>query len=122
MSQALSAKVVIYADERREDGERALDLLLNGPREVVHIPMSGGVPFATYGRRKYVGVTEIEVLAKEIEEACSRVADGPAERAIFENEQGMAVEAWLVRWRAGKIPKNGHAYAVSYWAALLENV
>ena len=46
--------------------------------------------------------------------------DAPGERARFQAEVGESVEAWLARWRAGDIPRDGETFARAYWAALLE--
>lgn len=48
--------------------------------------------------------------------------DVVAERARFEAEVGEPVEKWLRRWREGREPRTGEAYARAYWAAMLETV
>ncbi|HEX7840580.1 MAG TPA: hypothetical protein VF469_24040 [Kofleriaceae bacterium] len=47
--------------------------------------------------------------------------DVAAERLRFEVEVGRSVEEWLADWRAGRIRRDGAAFARAYWAALLEN-
>ena len=46
--------------------------------------------------------------------------DVVAERERFEAEAGESVEAWLERWRAGRIEQTGQQSARAYWAAMLE--
>ncbi len=47
--------------------------------------------------------------------------DVSADRARFEDEVGQSVEDWLADWRAGRICRDGAAFARAYWAALLEH-
>lgn len=46
--------------------------------------------------------------------------DVEADRSRFEAEVGRSVEDWLVDWRAGRIRREGTAFARAYWAELLE--
>lgn len=43
-----------------------------------------------------------------------------AERTRFQHETGETVEAWLVAWRAGDLPRDGETLSRAYLAALLE--
>lgn len=47
--------------------------------------------------------------------------DVPLERSNFQQRTGETPEAWLARWRAGKIPQDGASWSLSYRAALLED-
>ncbi len=58
--------VIIYVDDRTEDGREALKLLDNVKQRIVTIPINGGIPFAVWGRRKYAGLEEIKLLAVDI--------------------------------------------------------
>lgn len=46
--------------------------------------------------------------------------DVEADRSRFEAEVGRSVEDWIADWRAGRIPRDGTAFARAYWAKLLE--
>ena len=46
--------------------------------------------------------------------------DVEADRSRFEAEVGRSVEDWLADWRAGRLPREGTAFARAYWAQLLE--
>ncbi|MBZ5714123.1 hypothetical protein [Nannocystis pusilla] len=46
--------------------------------------------------------------------------DIDAERAAFEQDTGSAPEAWLVPWRAGRLPRTQENYTQAFWAMTLE--
>jgi len=59
-------RILLYVDERTDLGKQAVDLLAGSPVSVLTVPISGGIPEATYHKARYVGLSEIRALASDI--------------------------------------------------------
>jgi hypothetical protein len=99
--------VVAYADERTEIGMEALNLLRDIP-SVVHIPVSGGIPFVIRGRGRCAGLDEIREF---VASSASAMTNGPFTAHQCAESEHYREEANRLRDLVGQLDRSNEQYA-----------